>query len=228
MKTIEPTEYQGYNWKRTQDQRNKDIDFMTVLYMENRSITGVEIHKKLHEEIKRRGDDYYLSYQHVVNELKDIKKNTLGFSTERIHEQTKDILETIEENIILCTEELAKRFTDRQDEVIQMEELSITDFKNMTLEETAMAMRLKEKFAKKTVKVRKIRGGSDFRDAAEMLYKWIQAKREVLGTDAPRKVAKKIDKTERKQIDITILEAKAKEFGYDPSKLQQFITSNEK
>lgn len=208
--------------KRTVDQRKADRQFITECIAHNPQASKTEIFSALIERIKERGDEYTLDYTYVCTEITKIRKDLQGvgiIDEAFVQNEIMRSLDLINEQIAICCDQIRIRLTEREDVREETETVNITDFKGMSLEEISIFNRFKNRMTRERTVKRKIRGGQDVRDMMEMLHKYIQSKRELLGEDQPKKISQKIDATitDKQTMTLELFEREVSSLGYDPT-----------
>lgn len=212
--------------KRTKEDRELDKQFLQGLISEEPYVTGNAALPLLLEYVKERGRDYTISRQMVNIELRDARTTMVKYSRENILHHVNDTLGIIEENIIIATEEVQRRLTPRQEETIEMEEINASDISGLTIEETFVLSKLQSKLSKKKIKIKKIAAGSGLKEAMDIVFMWVDAKRKLLGLDAPKVIHKKTEKEVRKEtFSRHDLEVKIQNAGLDTQKLAALLES---
>lgn len=219
--------------KRTNKQRDADREFIKEFLAHDNNVKKITIYEELHKEIKRREGDnaYTLEYGYVCTEVERVRKIT-NASRVDLQSHIDKSLDLIYDNIAICVDEIRIRMTERENYFREKITLKVEDMKKLSVEEIAIINRLGNKIYTEREVTRKIRAGQDVRDMMEILHKWIQAKRELLGEDAPKKISQRID------LDIVIqqqspetLEREILDLGYGVETVElikQAVIKNEK
>lgn len=204
--------------KRTKTQREKDRQFLRDYISYNPDVTKLTVYENLLNNIKDRGDDYTLEYAYVCTEINKIRKDATTASISDIQSEITRTLDIINDNIALCIQEIQNRFTLRENVETTIEDLTVKDYKGLSIEEIHILNRLQDKIKKRTVKIKKIRAGSDVKEMMDALHMWVKRKNELLGEDAPKKISQKIDMDlEVKQMTYELFEIECRSMGVDPS-----------
>lgn len=211
--------------KRTKTQRTNDRLFISQCLAYNPSELKTNIYYALMKHIAERGDEYTLEYGYVCNEINRIRKEVNAKSqTFDLPSEIERTRELINDNIALCIEEIRSRFTERESVSTTIEDITVRDFKELSIEETFVLNKLRDKIKKRTVKVEKLRAGQDVVPIMDMLRKWIKDKRELNGEDEPKKISQKIEhELEIKNMNDQIFEQEIKALGYDPTTIVKAI-----
>lgn len=211
--------------KRTQEQRDLDRDFIADYIAHSPNETSVDIYTRLLQYIQSRGDEYTLEYQYVCREISKIKKDAIKQSSKiDLGGEISRSLELINENISLCVNEIRVRMTAREDVTTHIYDITAKDMHGLTLEQIHAINMLQEKIKKRYVSVRKIRPGADVKEMMEALHMWIKRKCELLGEDAPKKIAQKIDlDIEVQQMSLELLETEITSMGFDAKPLVETL-----
>lgn len=210
--------------KRTKEQRTADREFIAAYLAHNPDTTKMDVFEKLIAEIKNRGDDYTLEYGYVCTEVNKVRKTATQSSINDLQSERTRTLEIINDNIALCIEEIRNRFTAREDVTTVIEDLTVKDYKGLSMEEIHLVNRIGDKIKKRSVRIKKIRPGEDAKEMMDALLGWVKSKKELLGEDEPKKIAQKIDiDMEVKQMTYEVLKQEVEEMGYDPVIIIQAI-----
>lgn len=210
---------------RNQEQRDTDRKFLFELLNKEPDIEYKKAHQLLLEEIKSRGDTYVLSYNQITSDIRDIKSGVIRESKLNIKKHIEDTLFEIDEQIKLCVNEIHRRSLDRVKRTKKTTNLRAKDLKALPEDIAELFEDYAEYFYNEEIIEEELAGGEEMKEPMDMLYKWIKAKRELLGIDAPRVTVSKGELLVQHTQGITLesLKKKFNELGGDSNKFQQFI-----
>lgn len=215
---------------RNEKDRELDKQFLIKAMELHPNLIVNDYYLMLLEHLRERNAPYTLTHTTVYNDIRDINKVSLSKSAKASikEEQKQKALDDHDLMLQGLLEELSFRINnDRNIEEVTYEDLTAKEMDKFSVDELMVFNKLRNKIKKQTVKIKKIRKGSDIKDICEAIANVWKEKRKMIGIDEPRKtqtttthLVKNIDEMEEEE-----LKALLKDLGDDKEKLLNMIGS---